>query len=479
MRRRFVLASCALLVACGPVFARQEGVARDAIVGGTIDLGDPQVFHLKIVGVPSGTGSCSATLIGARTLLTAAHCVDPRRFGATSLVISATHVSDISTAGPADTFQVVETRLHPGFGTLSLDNDIAVALLEQAPGLVPKEWNAQSVATFGGRPLRAVGYGTTGPGDGGLGIKREVALTFRQLTPEQIWIGDQLSKGICSGDSGGPSFHLFADGVERVVGVHSTSSIAEACLDGTDQRVDPHAAFVRTWLLEKEPAACWPDDRCVPAGCASVDLDCVCSADGRCSDACPNLLRDPDCPADCVENGVCSGQPCPRPDVDCGNFTGACTRPQDCLSGRCVTDPQHLRPYCSASCTKATDCLATMECDPTGTCRYRQLPTVSKGALCTPGQQLCEPGAMCLAEVGSTGTCRAMCSKDSDCSQDAVCTGDSAGGPMFCRPPLKLPTAKLQGPVARLGCSASAGGLGAWVALGALLRRRASKRQTQ
>ena len=72
MRRPVVLATCALLVACGPVFERsQKAVSRDAIVGGTLDLGDEQVFQLKITGSPTGSGTCSATLIGARTLLTA------------------------------------------------------------------------------------------------------------------------------------------------------------------------------------------------------------------------------------------------------------------------------------------------------------------------------------------------------------------------------------------------------------------------
>ena len=471
MRRRIVLATCGLLVACGSVLLPSEAsVARSAIVGGTIDVADEQVFQLKIVGGPTGSGTCSATLIGARTLLTAAHCVDPRRFGATSLTIWATNKPDTSTAVQADYIQVVETRFHPSWSTLSLDNDIGVALLEKAPGVQPKAWNAASVATFGGKPLRAVGYGSTGPADGGMGIKREVDLTFRQLTPDQIWIGDQDSKGICSGDSGGPSLHVFSDGVERVVGVHSTSSLAASCLDGTDQRVDFHAAFVRKWLMEKEDAACWDDGRCA-AGCASVDLDCVCGADGLCTDKCPNLLRDPDCPTDCVQNGVCSSKPCPRPDVDCGNFSGDCSKPQDCLTGRCVTDPQHARPYCSASCGAASECPSAMECDGTATCRYRQLPMVGTGAACTPGEQLCEPGAMCLAEEGGGATCKAMCSKDADCSNEAVCAGDFAAGPMFCRLPVTLPLAQLEGRAAN-GCSSSGVEPPLLALLALVLRRR-------
>lgn len=474
MPRQVVLATCALLVACGPVFVPSEpSASKQGIVGGSLDVGDEQVFQLKIVGVPSGSGNCSATLIGARTLLTAAHCVDPRRFGATSLVITATNVTDTSTAGPVDTLKVVETRFHPMWNLLTLDNDIGVALLENSPGLEPKAWNAQSVATFGGKPLRAVGYGAASADAGFPGIKREVGLTFRQLTADQIWIGDQESKGICSGDSGGPSFHTFTDGVERVVGVHSTASLAAYCFDGTDQRVDIHAGFIRGWLMEKEAAACWHDGRCVATGCAAVDVDCVCGTDGMCTDKCPNLLLDADCPADCVTNGVCSTKACPRPDVDCGYFTGDCAVPQDCLSGRCVTDPQHPSPYCSSTCGANAECAPSMECDATSTCRYKQLPMVRAGAPCTPGQQVCEPGAMCLAPAGKASICMEMCGKDSDCAPDGVCVGDTPISPMFCRLPVVLPVLTLEGAAGPAnGCSAAPGGLWALLALAGLWRSR-------
>lgn len=467
MSRRVALAICALTMACGPVFDSGDAkLSRSAIVGGILDLADLQVFELKIAGLPTGSGNCSATLIGARTLLTAAHCVDPRRFGASSLVILATNKTDSATATAADFIKVVETRFHPAWTSLSVDNDIAVALLEKEPGVAPKAWNAVSVTSFGGKPLRVVGYGMTGPADGGEGIKREVNLTFRQLTASQILIGDQASKGICSGDSGGPSFHLFSDGVERVVGVHSTSSLAESCLDGTDQRVDFHAAFIRGWLMEKEPPACWDDGRCVAVGCASVDLDCVCGADGMCTDTCPDLRRDPDCPTDCVPNGVCSDKPCPRPDVDCGNFSGGCSKPQDCLAGRCVTDPQHPQPYCSASCTPAGGCPAQMECDATLTCRYKQLPRVNKGALCIPGEQVCEAGAICLAQAGSAHVCMAMCSSDAECGEGACCAGEP--GTKFCQAPKTIPFARLEGPAVPKGCSSIPGNLGVWLGLLAL-----------
>ncbi len=462
MGRRVVLAACALLVACAP--STDAGSISQAIVGGAIDLGDPQVFQVRITGAPSGSGTCSATLIGARTLLTAAHCLDPKRFNAATLTFTATNAPDTATA--TDWRPVAESRIHPAYNSSTQVNDVGLLLLETAPGLTPKGWNPLSVATYGGKPIRAAGYGSTSPDGGGMNVKRDVGLTFRQLTNDEIWIGDQESKGICTGDSGGPSFHTFSDGVERVVGVHSTSSLAARCFDGVDQRVDFHAAFIRAFLMEKEAAGCWEDGRCVATGCATVDLDCVCGADGLCTDKCPNLAMDPDCPADCIDNGICAAAACPRPDVDCGNFTGACAKPKDCLANRCVTDPQHPQPYCSAGCSKAAQCDPAMECDGTGTCRYKQLPMVTTGGPCTPGKSLCEEGSMCVAHLNRPqGTCTPMCLVDSDCGDDGRCIDK------FCKLPVTLPRASLEGPVAVTGCS-SVPGLFGLVALIGLLRRR-------
>ncbi len=478
--RLLVLAVWLLLVGCEPMATATQITATDqAIVGGTVDFEDPQVFQLMIQGIPTGRGSCSATLIGARTLLTAAHCVDPLRFGASSLAMMATNKTHAATAQPSDFITVVDARRHPEWSFPSPNNDIALALLEKAPTIAPKRLNFASVTRFGGKPLRAVGYGMTGPDDGGSGIKRQVHLTFRQLTATQIRIGDQLSKGICSGDSGGPSFHLFADGVERVVGVHSTSSVTDSCLDGTDQRVDVHAAFIRAWLVEKETAACGDDGQCVPTGCPELDLDCQCEADGLCTDKCSHLQYDPDCPADCVENGVCSVGPCPIPDVDCGNFSGACSKPEDCLGARCVTDPQHERAYCSAACTLNPECPATMFCDATRTCRYQQLPIAHQGAPCAAGKQLCEPGAICLVSTQSPGTCVEPCVKDSDCTDNRMCVGDAAFS-RSCQRPVELPTPREASPSALWGCATTRPeGLSVWVSVWLAGTGRARKRKTQ
>ncbi len=234
MGRTVVLAACGLLVACGTsvdLMGAAPGTHTQPIVGGGPAVNAAQVHQLRIsTDGATVTSTCSATLIGARTLLTAAHCVDPKRFGVPVLFLTASNAAD--TAGATDWVKVTETRLHPAWAPLTLEHDVALVLLETSPGLTPMPWNAAALEGKGGAPIRTIGYGTTGPTAGGGGVRRQVALTIRQLEPDRIKIGDQDAAGICSGDSGGPSLHTFADGVERVIGVHSSS--AASCVDGTD-----------------------------------------------------------------------------------------------------------------------------------------------------------------------------------------------------------------------------------------------------
>jgi secreted trypsin-like serine protease len=288
---------------------------HDAILGGTINNGDPEVF-LLVLTTAQGQAICTGTLIDKRTILTAAHCLD----GVTSAF--ATNATSQSQVVPGvNTYRIVDKRIHPGWNTVTIENDVGVALLDRAPPVTPKQWNTSDITSLGGAALRAAGYGTTG-NDMGSGIKRTVDLTIRQTTNRLISLGNGVDKGICHGDSGGPSFHTFQDGVERVIGVHSFTR-GEACLDGADSRTDFFRAFIQQWLTDKEAPSCQEDGRCV-MGCSTPDIDCVCKADGVCNAQCPDLLKDVDCPPNCISNGVCATEACPVPDVDCRAVGAAC-----------------------------------------------------------------------------------------------------------------------------------------------------------
>src|SRR3954471_7619732 len=78
------------------------------IYGGTADDGDPEVFGL---GVAHAGIFCSATRIGARTLLSAAHCADPNGLG---MDISQGGVAlNASDGSFANAIKIVKYQLHP------------------------------------------------------------------------------------------------------------------------------------------------------------------------------------------------------------------------------------------------------------------------------------------------------------------------------------------------------------------------------
>lgn len=406
------LATCALglalLVGCeAPPTAR----AREAIVGGTSTRGDPDVFVLDLRGDNGRGTTCSATLIAPRTLLTAAHCVDPSMLGASSLTIVASNAPTAAEVLPGiNTVQVIETRLHPAWNPgAGLGGDLGLVLLEAPQAIAPRPWNVQSLSGLGGEAVRAVGYGASGP-DAGMGTKRTVDLTIRQLTPELISLGNFVDKGICHGDSGGPSFHTFADGVERLVGVHSFTR-TDDCLDGADTRVDANVDFILQWLSEKE-------DTCGP------DL-------------------------------VCAVGPCAAPDPDCLPLGSPCERVFRCPGRQCVGDLQHPATSCSKACSTDGDCGGGLTCEVgRGVCQLPQLPSARQGEACTPGATFCLGGAVCTgASSADQPRCLAPCAQSSTCLSGQTCRAGLTGQHVCVDPPaIELPLAQFTGPAA--GCQA-------------------------
>ncbi|MBI4820584.1 MAG: S1 family peptidase [Deltaproteobacteria bacterium] len=263
----------ALLVA---LIGCSDEVGRSALgITGGFEGADEHAFMMsfRVFGVPN---MCSAALIGRRTLVTAAHCVDASMYpGNPTLRFSATNRPDARNAGSGAFIDVVDVRAHPGWGLGGLDNDIALALLASDPGVAPKPWNQDDVALMVGQPARLLGYGYTVPEDyTSWGVQHETASVLHSVESAFMNLRDGAERGICNGDSGGPTYMTFADGTERVVGVHST---AESCFEARDVRLDFHREFIETWLAEKEgpPAAAdagvGPDGSLTDSGARRAD----------------------------------------------------------------------------------------------------------------------------------------------------------------------------------------------------------------
>lgn len=416
MGRSLAVAVAALVTACGSELGPSRPASvRQGIVGGNVDTASKygSVYVVKIEHTGGPTAGCTGTLITARTILTAAHCLPP----------DVTHLYTTNvTPAPASSPTFVESldwRRHPSWTSSDPSaNDIGLILLPAPSTLTPIPYDRTDLTGFTGLPLTAVGYGVTAPGATDNGTRRYVDLTFRGVTAAHIVLGNTTDKGICFGDSGGPSLHTFPDGIARVVGLHSYTQPASSCTDGLDTRVDLYGPFIRTWLTDKEGGGtCFEDGMCKP-GCVPADPDCVCT------------LSDPECPADCVANNVCTSQVCPKPDPDCTcTDTSMCPVPTTCSDGFCL----------------GTNVVAA-----------------GPGAPCAQATTFCTGGTVCagLAVLGPP-TCAQPCVLDPDCAATAKICQQGVGGVHYCEREIILvpELTEVSAPGASTGCSASPGAL--------------------
>jgi hypothetical protein len=208
-----------LAVGCG---AEPElvQVGRQAIVNGQPYGGHPSVGELY-----QTKGYCTATLIGKKTVLTAAHCLTPG--------------SDFAFRAGGVSYKAVSVHPHPSYAANSNSFDIGVMLLAQEPPIasIPIATSAPSV----GQKVTLVGFGVTGETANDHGTKRIATTTITKVTSMHvIWMANP--GGTCYGDSGGPAFATI-NGQEVQVGV--TESGDPPC--GTkdfDTRVDTFASWI-------------------------------------------------------------------------------------------------------------------------------------------------------------------------------------------------------------------------------------------
>jgi len=434
-----------LACACGTAVGGDAPAARrDPIWYGVPAPDDHAVFSIH-----DDVSACTAALIAPRTLLTARHCVNQ------GTVIATNRPSSTEQYMGLETQKYVEA--YPDGGNL----DLALVFLDRAPPITPLPWDFALAAPPPGLTVRHIGYGATEDGGGG---ERKTVLTTTGLmlfdpASGQLVLSGTPTAGVCFGDSGGPMLHVEPGGGERLLGVNVRLAGA-TCGPVASVVIPRYRDFLAQWLEAHEDGGCGYDRRCVP-GCTPTDWDCVCSADGQCTAACPDL-DDADCPADCRTNRRCSSAPCPRPDTDCTPEGEPCLTELQCAGRRCLGDPQHEGTYCSSPCDAG--CTAGFQCDATrGACIKAQLPEAALGEPCTAA------GTWCLSGVCLDGACRTPCVQDSECADAGhFCR---APQPRYCAPSTLLPQLEATLPRAPGGCSAAPAGALALAGLAALRRR--------
>ncbi len=224
------------------VEAGSIGEHRSAIVNGVESSGYSAIGAL-VAG--NGASACTATLIGSRTLLTAAHCVDnhwPVDFYIESL------------SGPR--YTAASVSVHPGYGGGNIRDLAIVRLTQPVAGVEPLRLAEQAPRV--GEVVTLVGYGKTGEGEGDFGTKRSTTSKVAKVFNELLTISGGEGN-VCDGDSGGPTL-VARDGRDVVVGVHSTKG-AVCGQQGNDMRVD---AFLDWILHESETGQLDADDHTPP-----------------------------------------------------------------------------------------------------------------------------------------------------------------------------------------------------------------------
>ncbi len=436
-----------LAVGCATVSdSPEKATFRNAkgIIGGSAFTGLPAVG----VMTSDGHAHCTATVIGPRKVLTAAHCVykvDPAsiKFNIASSVSPKTNVIQ-------KTIDIARAIPHPNYAGDYHANDVALLILAEDAGVQPMGLVSSVDQTLVGKELFFVGFGMVDANNqDDLGEKRSVWMKVSQVDATTFSYAE-TNKSACHGDSGGPAFVRDASGNYLIAGTTSgPSDLAQADCDGNgfQTRVDAFRDFIDNG-----------DNTSCAETCATTASEnrCETRTDGsfwQCDGKC--AYRVPDCcvhtcdeaqasPGQCVtsnngETWKCEGTCLVKVDSCAGGGGtnpvnpgtpgdpgacqyGACTD-AGVTNGQCATADDGTTWRCDGTCMVydpgCTGGGGTTPSNPGGNCQY---------GTCTEAGV--SSGQCATADDGTTWRCDGTCMK-----YDPACTsgGTTPSNPGSCQ----------------------------------------------